>query len=307
MPTTRVYRSTDAGAPVLERLIADDAATSMMALFNSCLVAGYGAHAAAGWTRPYKDATRAVFKQGGGSGEYLYMLDDTSVTPSPRFIGYETMSAIDTGTNPYPAAGAYTSINYQATAGGIAMPWIIVADDRTFYFYHRDGTTSNYTVLAYGDGYSYQSSGLYRTFLSSQGFYQRQELITGATAMFYTPRDHLGAYNSTDAALSLSGDNSKGVTNRLAGLVPYPHGPDQKIWLAPLELVAHTVPAIRMRMRGFWHWLHDTAAVADEDVFPGVDDMVGKDFLIIRNVQNAGSVFTNVVIHETSSTWDTNS
>ena len=307
MPTTRVYRSTDAGAPVLERLDVDDEATSLMALLHACLVTGYGAFPAAGWTRPYKNATTAVFQQGGGSGEYLHMLDDTSVTPSPRFIGYETMSAIDTGTNPYPAAGAYTSVTYQAGAGGIAMPWTIVADDRTFYFYHRDATTSNYTVLAYGDGYSYQSSGLYRTFLSSQGYYIRSDSLIGSGANFwYTPRNELGVYNAIDRPLSLAGDATKGIASRLVGSIPYPHGPDQKIWLAPLELVDHNNPAVRMRLRGFWHWLHNTASVADEDVFSGVGDLVWKNFLLIRDVQSGGSTFTNVVIHETSSTWDTN-
>lgn len=306
MPTTRIYRSTDAGAPVLERLDAVDEATSMMALFNSCLVSGYGALPGAGWTRPYKDVTYAVFKQGGGSGEYLQVEDSTAVTPSPRFVGYESMSSTTVGTSPYPVNPGYVSIDYQAAAGGIPIPWVLVADDRTFYFYTRDATTSNYVGLAYGDGYSYQSSGLYRTFLTSTPFRRNSTITAPGMDRWYTPRDHLGTYNSTDAPLTLIGDQAKGTSETLTGAVPYPHGPDNKIWLAPLELVHHGTPAIRMRLRGFWHWLHNTASVADDDVFPGTDDMLGKNFLLLRNVQSQGA-YLNIVVHETSSTWETNS
>jgi len=233
------------------------------------------------------------------------MLDDPgSGYASVACTGYETMSDVDTGTNPYPVVGAVT-FTYMAPSSGIALPWTVVADDRTFYFYNHNPSDSDYRGGAFGDGYSYQSSGLYRTFLGATGYVRGTALPDPGADTWFTPRNHLGVYNATDRPLSLIGDTAKGVSGLLKGTVPYPHGPDNKIWLAPLELVDHLTPAIRMRLRGMWHWLHDTAAVADADVFDGVGDMVGKNFLIVRNVFD-GSAYRHVVVHETSSTWDTN-
>ena len=47
MPVT-VYRSTDAGAPLLT-----NSNGSLIAVLKACLVDGYGSKASAGWTAPF--------------------------------------------------------------------------------------------------------------------------------------------------------------------------------------------------------------------------------------------------------------
>ncbi|MGE3907973.1 MAG: hypothetical protein AB7K36_01385, partial [Chloroflexota bacterium] len=57
MTTTRIYRSTDSGAPVLT-----GQAGSLLNLLDKCLVDGYGSKAAAGWSRPYTGTNKTAYR-----------------------------------------------------------------------------------------------------------------------------------------------------------------------------------------------------------------------------------------------------
>jgi len=107
--TTRVYKSTDASAPNLT-----GQAGSLTDLLNACLVAGYGALAAAGWSRPYYDATSktAVFRPGAGPQHYFQVADNgpgAGGAKEARIRGYVSMSAYNTGTEPFPTAAQATN------------------------------------------------------------------------------------------------------------------------------------------------------------------------------------------------------
>lgn len=102
-----------------------------------------------GWTRPYAGTNLGVYRQGGSSTTKRYLrVYDGALTSTgvynPR--GYEAMTAVSTGSGPFPTAA-------QAAGNGVDMygpapalsnkPWVVVGTPRAFYM-----------LTAYGNAYS---------------------------------------------------------------------------------------------------------------------------------------------------------
>lgn len=136
-----VYYSTDASAPTLS-----GTAGSLISVLDACLVNGYGAKSAAGWTKPYSGTNLAAYRMvtgTGGTGFYL-RIDDTGTTTA-RAIGYETMSGINSGTGAFPSEIQQSGGNYilkSTAASSAARPWMLVAEGRSFYLFAFCGQTT---------------------------------------------------------------------------------------------------------------------------------------------------------------------
>jgi hypothetical protein len=120
-----VYRYDDVGAPTLS-----GTAGALIGVLDHALVTGQG------WSKVYSGTNLAVYRAPAGNQLYL-RVDDTGTTAA-RIVGYETMSAVSTGTGPFPteaqvAGGLYApkSANVNATARN----WVIVANDRFFHMW----------------------------------------------------------------------------------------------------------------------------------------------------------------------------
>lgn len=136
--TTRLYRSSDVGAPVMGYT-----AGSLNAVLKACLVDGYGALPAAGWSYAVADAAtnRAVFTQGAsGSNPFnrkVYVRDDEAVAAGSALV--KACSGYTTGASPsftesfcsYNQAN-WSSILKTSQAAGAVAEWFIVADSRVF-------------------------------------------------------------------------------------------------------------------------------------------------------------------------------
>lgn len=92
--------------------------------------------AALGWAKPFSGTNQAVYRSTDPQsyGMFLYVDDRTTIAVSMR--GYESMSAIDTGTGPFPSAaqradGAWWSKSNSANAS--PTRWTIVGDSRIFF------------------------------------------------------------------------------------------------------------------------------------------------------------------------------
>lgn len=124
MITSRIYRSTDAGAPQLT-----GQAGSLIAVLDACLVAGYGTKTAAGWAKEFTGANQAAYRP--ATGRRLFLFVNDSFSKSATVFGYESMSAIDAGIRRFPnarqvpAAGPW--IRKSTTADAVARPWYVVA------------------------------------------------------------------------------------------------------------------------------------------------------------------------------------
>lgn len=102
--TVTIYRSTDGGAPSLFGGVAG----SLLDVLDFALLPS-------GWTKPFSAGSVAVYREPSpGSNGFYMRVDDSGTSPDTRqalVTGYETMSAISTGTNPFPDP------NYNQTAG----------------------------------------------------------------------------------------------------------------------------------------------------------------------------------------------
>jgi hypothetical protein len=173
--TVRVYRSTDASAPVLTGQVG-----SLTALLDAVLVNGYGALSAAGWTIAQTTTNKRGYKQNtSGSnntaGMVLYV-DDTgpgaAAAREARACGFETLTAITpTGTGQFPAAaqsaiGVGTLvIRKSSTADATARAWTIIANGQTIYLIIETGDKASPAlgamVFVFGDIKSYRANDQY--------------------------------------------------------------------------------------------------------------------------------------------------
>lgn len=176
--TVRIYRSTDAAAPVLTGV-----AGSLVALLDACLVNGYGALTAAGWTKAFAAANKGAYKQNltgsnNAAGMYLYIDDSAAGTggaKEARATGFETMSAITpTGTGQFPTAGqsaigvGAVVIRKSTTADATARAWTLIANGQTIYLFTESADQTaplGAMSFIFGDFKSYKAGDQYAVWI----------------------------------------------------------------------------------------------------------------------------------------------
>jgi hypothetical protein len=140
--------------------------------------------ASAGWSKPYSSSTIAVFRPPAGNRRYLRCVHAVNTNFVAR--GYETMTAISTGTNLFPTtaqdatAVAIQNNGYILPSG---TPWFVIATDKWVFFSIADTLVPNYPIepLFFGDIAEQVKAGdTYSTYVS---------LVSGR----YLARNHAGA------------------------------------------------------------------------------------------------------------------
>lgn len=172
--TVQFYQSTDASAPVLSGTVG-----SLIAVLDACLVNGYGSKAAAGWTKAFSGTNTAAYRMSAVDGTGFYLnVDDSGPggggAREARMTGFETMSAIATGTGQFPlfsqlgiGIGA-TVMRKSVTADSTARKWYVLADDTYFVILPETGDFTNPIMtmpFSFGDIFSYRTNDLYRCFM----------------------------------------------------------------------------------------------------------------------------------------------
>lgn len=303
MTTTRLFRSTDSGAPTLT-----GETGSLINLLHTCLVGSAGVaygtggneKTAAGWSEPFTNtATKGVWRNSlavGGLGMYYRVLDDGSGTGGAREAftrSYASMSDMDTGDNPAPAPSQISlgiTVRKSSALNSSPSDWIIVADERTFYCV-RSGTAAYEDILfgagdfdseVHADAFAYfnmgktgqNSSYLKATWLRSNLYY-RDALISEA-----------GLYAGT--GYSLSGDpvalsslivGIQGIMGTVGMANPAPGS--SKNYFAPLLVVSQNM--IRGRLRGLYQPLNDRTATPNGTMEVGTVGLpVGAAIMVIK-------------------------
>lgn len=270
--------------------------------------------AGAGWTKPFSGTNLAAYRPGAGSRLFLRINDTT--TQAARCVGYESMSDIDTGNNPFPSAAQFAGGLYWAKSSTAdatnARPWIIIADDKTVYMwvnYNGSSTFTDTPVHCFGDFTSYKAGDAYNSVLiantaaTTVANFRFAYLVVNYTTVatgIYIARPYTQVGSSNAGALISDAAKAAGATTMGAGGLPYPHGPDGSLMMAPVWLVESNASAalsvIRGVLRGIWNPLH-TLPLANGDTFTGSGDLAGKSFMGLR-VQPSG-----LCIFDTSLTW----
>jgi len=158
--TIQLYSSTDSGAPILNGTVG-----SLINVLDACLINGYGSRTPLGWTKPYSGANLAAYRMGGGSQRYI-RIDDTIAAYS-RLRGFNTMSDVNTGVNPFPTdaqlAGGGYSVKADFTSSSTARTWMVIGTNTYFYFYNnlslRTASSPALTAWFFGDINAYGGVG----------------------------------------------------------------------------------------------------------------------------------------------------
>lgn len=297
-----VHKSTDAGAPTLSGTAGD-----LITLLDYILVTNHG------WSKPFSGTNTAVYRMAGGNQFYLDVNDNgpgAAGAQEARMRGYETMTAVATGTGPFPTVAQLAAgiiLRKSAAASATTRPWVAVADDRTVYTFIQSGDSANvYLGFMFGDIYSYLVGDGYRSMIvgrvteNSATTAASVDLLAGlsstrvaAISGHYIARSHSGFAGAV--ALTKWGDASAS-TNALVGTVTFPNPVDGGLYVSPVS-VGETSGSTRGQLRGFWHQMHPVGSFADLDTFDSID---GRSYLLLKLAGSNG-----VYCLETSDTWDT--
>lgn len=133
----KYYKSTDAGAPVL-----DKTARCVSNILKACLVTGYGAKEGAGWTMPFEDVASGnrVLRAGAGvhTGFDLRLSGDTGTEMTAQV--YLDMTDVNTGDLKLQCAGAFKH------SGGTSDKWVVIASAGAVWFFNNNRPPSSPTA-----------------------------------------------------------------------------------------------------------------------------------------------------------------
>ena len=307
--TVRVYYSTDSGAPVYS-----GSAGSLIALLQACLVDGYGAKDPAGWTKPFSGTNLAAFRPAAGNRHYLRVADTGA--EFARVRGFEVMTAISTGTRPFPTdaqvnGGCYTVKSDAASSD--ARGWVVVADDKRFWLVSTssvstiaDSTTAGLGMF-FGDIISAKAGDAFHTLLIAGSSSSPYSLSNGglASAINSSLDGHYMARSYTQAGTSITlskhSDAAKlnGTTTVGASGAAYPDPVTGGIGIAPIFVHEGDISLTRGVLPGAWCPVHNLPA-SPGDIFQGSGSHTGKEFLLVD--VGAGGLRARMAL-EISDTW----
>lgn len=315
-----LYKHNDASAPVLT-----GTRGSLIALLDACLVNGYGPKAAAGWSKPYSDTNRAVYRMGSGRLRAFFKVDENTSALSyadseARIRIWESMTGIEDadGTDPTPSTG-YLIAKKSSTLNSTARNWWLVADDRTFVLFTQyDGTTTASGIYV-GEFYSYTPNDNFGVAIIGR-YLENSHSWTSTEAMGHfvywggslsgsgrrVVRDGTGVLKaqgfSAVPGMNLFNPSFTAVS------VAYPNPDDGSLILTPIFIHAETGGSltIRGRLRGIWA-SPQISSMAIGDTFSGAGSIAGRSFIRVPDsVSNGGASYEYGVFPETSDTVERN-
>lgn len=129
--------------------------------------------APAGFEKVFSGTNKAVYRALAGNRLYL-RVDDSNATYA-RTVAYESMSDVDTGTNPFPTGAQLSGGHYYVKSSDSgARNWRLFSDDRLFYVLSRIYATGwdhygyGTATLAFGDFFSYADIDPYGVLIVGQ-------------------------------------------------------------------------------------------------------------------------------------------
>jgi hypothetical protein len=111
--------------------------------------------AGGGWTRPFTGTNLRAYKSASPQGHGQYLRVNDAGTDNARVIGYETMTAISTGTGPFPTSAQVNGGYYWWKSGygdNTPVNWLFATDGRMFWLAVEAAGTAYPGVKIYGFG-----------------------------------------------------------------------------------------------------------------------------------------------------------
>lgn len=307
MATPTIYTSADASAPVLTGEVG-----KLVALLDAVLVNGYGAKAAAGWSKEYSATNYAAYRQGGASGLYLWVNDSNAQLA--RVVGYKVMTDILSGTGPFPTDAQFSGGLYcrkSVSANSTTRPWIAYATNRVFHLFIQGGST---TFGTYGGGDSSLSFGVLDSVIAGDvnagfimGATDTSPSSTSATLLRIPQPAYstavlaghylAGSYSQSGGAIAFAkrGNSLYVQSNSGGAAVAYPEPATGGLHISEITAL-ETGMITRGRIPGLWNLGHAYTYFTHLDTFSGAGALTGKTFQIVL-------MGTYGMVIETSGGW----
>ncbi len=258
--------------------------------------------APAGWEKPFSGTNIGVYRSPNPeSTRFFLRVDDSGVAlTDARVVGFESMTDANTGTNAFPtttqlSGGAFWP---KADWGEASTPraWVIIADDRTFYYWcHTMTNTSTHgragAVQGFGDFTPLNSADAFACYLAGYpsvigGSSGTQPPLGGESGLVWIARSHTGfagaeAHQTRPlAARNVSTSSISGAS----GFGPFPNPADNSLILAPAVFTSSNM-GLRGYARGLW-WVCNAVAAANfttRTKVDGVGPLTGKRFMSLKD------------------------
>lgn len=293
-----IVRWDDVGAPTLSGTVG-----AMIPVLDHLLVT------VGGWSKVYTGTNKAVYRAPAGNRFYLRV--DDAGTATARMVAYESMSDVDTGTNPFPTPAQLSGGVYALkahTPSASARAWVGAVDDKRFLLWVNtlnDGPSSNTTygnTTYFGDLKALGAGDLFATLLvgatgssySTQNFHA-QSTVNNVLNGHYMARIASGIGGSVQCGKNSDAGNAASAIGATGWIYPNPAGGE--LILSPVRVGESNV--LRGTIPGVWAPQHPLASVVNTlDTFTGTGELAGRTFMLLQQYTN--SVFAL----ETSDTWD---
>ena len=307
--------------------IAMSKSAAQITLSGATLSGGSGSvtKASVGWTKAYSGVCQADFRQAAGNQFYVSVNDTalgSELAKNARVRGYETMSALATGTGLFPTAAQMTNggfVRKSSTFDATARVWTLFADDRTVYLFVQTGdAASTYVSFGFGDIYSLTSGDGYRTGIFARTIQSGSVSATtcpltdthlGVTPFtecggHYMARSHQGTGTSapcTKTCDHMNMPNTGGGVSTGKGLAAFPQ-PFGKFLLNRLYIQENVAGNVRRGyMRGLWSPGHPTGTLVDGNTFNGTGALAGRQFMVVGICAQTGLLAVETTQWDTSS------
>lgn len=306
------YNSFDSSAPVLS-----GTAGTLITVLDAILTTGYGSQPSAGWTKVYSGANLAAYRNVASAGANVFFRVDDTGTQEARVRCYETMSDVNTGTNPFPtvaqAAGSGLFVRKSAAASGTARNWACVADEKTCIFlpFPEDFANVSNGGFYVGEIFSYLTADAYRSALianavTGTGTNRVIAWTLGSTTIasgqcpgHFMDRDHTGVdlspalYKDVSSACCSTDTGTAWDPKGTSSGHSFPNEADGGLFVFPFRIATFITAsspselALRGRLRG----LHFCPCGNDQFQFAqsvsGAGDYAGKTFRLFRTGTHA--------------------
>jgi hypothetical protein len=264
--------------------------------------------ASIGWDKPFSGTNLAVYRSTDVTGNRHFLRVNDNWTTDPRearLIGYETMSAVSTGTGLFPTtaqANGGTWLGKSSVADATTRPWIFYGDEKMFYLAVRHDSGRGFQTYFFGEPIGFKTPDPYDTVLGAssssvndQGFFYGSIDYLGygqnptdfSTGYNIVPR----APNGLGTARAVGRTTVGGVSTSESGTTPevqYPNPADNALVFA--DILMRSDQSLRARYPGvYWVPQRLNGAFAALDTVVGSGTFAGKRFVAIPSIGNASN------------------
>lgn len=283
-------------------------------------------HAPLGWDKEFSGTNLAAYRSADVTGTRLRLYVDDSATMSARVVGYDSMSDISTGVNPFPTTLQQSGGLYwikSSVADSSSRNWVLIGDSRSFYLYvaphllyqdHGWGHLfGDYNSVRAGDPYACLVTGHLANDVSSPSM---ADIATGQNYLQQTAgflaRPYSGMGGSvgffSKSAFAVNHNTKSGCSNYSDLSLVYPNGPDNGLITAPKYIFSNA--ALRGGYPGLLHTPQPCqTAFNTGDIIAGIGSYTGRMLMCLRsgaqlfspkNVDNSGA---GVVFIDITGPW----